>query len=204
VGAAAVALASRDEGLYRLLVKEDALLEWGQVLAYGVVVVIAAATLRGHWREGAISAAVVIAGLALVSLLAIGEELSWGQRIVGFSTPDIAAGNRQGELTLHNDARVEEPARLVLLIGAVYGMAAPLVIRCRTPFVPPRTLITFFAVVVAYVAYRLLFLEHPTYVEAKFSEWPETCFAGALCLWCADIGLGTRSWHPSSGRVARW
>ena len=60
----------------------------------------------------------------------------------------------------------------------------------RTPFVPPRTLITFFAIVVAYVAYRLLFLEHPTYVEAKFSEGPETCFAGALCFRCADIGLG--------------
>ena len=203
VGAAAVALASRDEGLYRLLVKEDAILEWGQVLAYCAVVVIAAATLRGHWRQGDVSAAVVIAGLALVSLLAIGEELSWGQRIVGFATPDIAAGNRQGELTLHNDASLEEPARLALLFGAVYGMSAPLVTRRRTPFVPPRTLITFFAVVVAYVAYRLLFLEHPTYVEAKFSEWPETCFAAALCLWCAGIGLSPRPWHPSSGRVAR-
>jgi hypothetical protein len=132
VGAAAVALASRDEGLYRLLVKEDAILEWGQVLAYCAVVVIAAATLRGHWRQGDVSAAVVIAGLALVSLLAIGEELSWGQRIVGFATPDIAAGNRQGELTLHNDASLEEPARLALLLGAVYGMSAPLVTRRRT------------------------------------------------------------------------
>ena len=192
VGAAAVALASRNAGLYRLLVREDAILEWGQVLAYGVVVVIAVATLGGHWRQRDIGAALVVGGLALISLLAIGEELSWGQRIIGFGTPDIAASNRQGELTLHNDARVEEPARLALLLGAVYGMSAPLLIRRRTPFVPSRTLITFFAVVVAYGVYRLLFLEHPTYVQAKFSEWPETCFAVALCLWC--VGMSRFRW----------
>ena len=30
-------------------------------------------------------------------------------------TPEIAAANRQAELTFHNDARVEEPVRLALL-----------------------------------------------------------------------------------------
>ena len=203
VGAAAVALASTNGGLYRLLVKEDAILEWGQVLAYGGVVVIAVATLNGHWRQRDIGAALVVGGLALISVLAIGEELSWGQRIVGFETPDIAASNRQGELTLHNDARVEEPARLALLLGAVYGMSAPLLIRRRTPFVPPRTLITFFAVVVAYVGYRLLFLEHPSYAQAKFSEWPEMCFAVALCLWCAGMCRFRRPFgHQRDARAA--
>jgi hypothetical protein len=192
VGAAVVALASRNEGLFRLLVKEDAILEWGQIAAYGTVVAIAAATLRDHWRQGDVSAVVVVGGLALISLLAIGEELSWGQRIVGFETPEIASANRQGELTFHNDARVEEPARLALLLGALYGIAASLAIRRRTPFAPPRALVTFFAVVVVYVTYRFLVLEHPSYAEAKYSEWPETCFAVALALWCADIGARVR------------
>jgi hypothetical protein len=193
-----VALASRNDGLYRLLVKEDAILEWAQVAAYGTVVAIAAATLRGHWRHGDMSAVVVAGGLALVSLLAIGEELSWGQRIVGFETPEIASANRQGELTLHNDARVEEPARLAMLIGALYGLAAPLTFRRRTPFAPPRALITFFAVVVGYATYRLLMLEHPSWAKAKYSEWPELCFAAALALWCADIGARV---HPSFGHL---
>ena len=201
IGAAAVALASMNEGLYRLLVKEDAILEWGQVLAYVAVVAIAAATLRCHWRQRDVSAAIVLGGLAVVSVLAIGEELSWGQRIVGFETPDVAAANRQGELTLHNDARLEEPARLALLTCAIYGMTAPLVIRRRTPLVPPRMLVCFFAVVVGYVAYRFLLLEHPTYVEAKFSEWPETCFALALGLWCADIGGFRPLRHPLGTRT---
>ena len=63
---------------------------------------------------------------------------------------------------------------------------------------PPRALITFFAVVVSYVTYRLLMLEHPSWAEAKFSEWPEMCFAAALALWCADIGAGVR---PSLGHL---
>ena len=198
VGAGVVALASRNDGLYRLLVREDAILEWAQVLAYGTVVAIAAANLPGHWRQRDISAAIVVGGLALASLLAIGEELSWGQRIVGFETPEIAAANRQGELTFHNDARVEEPVRLALLSVGLYGLSAPFAVRRRTPFVPPRALVTFFAVVVGYMTYRLLLLEHPSYSEAKYSEWPETCFAVALALWCADIGARLR---PSFGHL---
>ena len=60
-------MASKNDGLYRLLVKEDAILEWGQVLAYGTVVAIAAATLHGHWRQTDMSAAIVVGGLALAS-----------------------------------------------------------------------------------------------------------------------------------------
>lgn len=198
VGAALVLLASRNDDLYRLLVKEDAILEWSQVAAYVSVVGIAAATISSHWRQRDVRAVVVVGGLALVSLLAIGEELSWGQRIVGFETPEIAGANRQGELTLHNDARVEEPARLALLLGGLYGLCGALTIRRRTPFVPPQVLVTFFAVVVGYMAYRLLALEHPSYVEAKYSEWPETCFAVALCLWCVDIGVRVR---PAFGHL---
>jgi len=42
LGAALVVLASRSDGLYRLLVREDALLEWTQVLAYVFVAATAA------------------------------------------------------------------------------------------------------------------------------------------------------------------
>lgn len=187
-------LASRDDDLYRLLVKEDAILEWSQVVAYLSLVAIAAGTIRGHWRHRDLSAVVVVGGLALVSLFAIGEELSWGQRILGFETPALAEANRQGEFTLHNDVRVEERARWALWLGGVYGLCGASAVRRRSPFVPPRALVTFFGVVVGYMSYRLLALEHPSYAEAKYSEWPETCFAVALCLWCADIGARVRPW----------
>ncbi len=40
---------------------------------------------------------------AIAFLFAVGEELSWGQRIIGFATPDFLLNiNRQDEVNLHN------------------------------------------------------------------------------------------------------
>ena len=187
LGAALVALAARWDGLYRLLVREDALLEWTQVIAYLVIVATALTAAPGLWRQGDHVATGVVVGLGLVSLLSVGEELSWGQRLIGFTTPEIAAQNRQGELTLHNDARIEPSTHLALLLAGLYGVLAPLVVRRRTPLVPPRALAAFFTVIAVYYGVRLVFLDAPGYVEAKYSEWPETCFALALLFWCAQV-----------------
>jgi hypothetical protein len=45
----------------------------------------------------------VFAALCAFVLFVLGmEEISWGQRILGFDTPEGLAGNRQGEVNLHN------------------------------------------------------------------------------------------------------
>jgi hypothetical protein len=187
LGAVLVALASRSEGFYRCLVREDWLLEWVQVIAYLSVVAVALVGAAHLWPVGERVATFVVIGLGVASLVSVGEELSWGQRLIGFTTPEIAGNNRQGELTLHNDARLEGSIRVGLLVTGLYGVLAPFLVRRRTSLVPPRTLVSFFAVVAAYYAVRLLFLDRPTYVEAKYSEWPETCLAVAVALWCADV-----------------
>ena len=193
LGAVLVALAARSDGLYRLLVREDALLEWTQVIAYLVGIATAVAAAPHLWRRRDHDATLVVVGLGLASLVSIGEELSWGQRLIGFATPEIASQNRQGELTLHNDARIEPSTHLALLFAGIYGVLAPLIIRRRTPLIPPRTLTAFFAVIAVYYSVRLFFLDAPSYVEAKYSEWPETCFSLALLFWCAHVGGVARS-----------
>lgn len=51
----------------------------------------------GRWRG------IFVAALALMLLLMVGEELSWGQRILGYGSPEwLLERNYQGELTLHN------------------------------------------------------------------------------------------------------
>ena len=50
------------------------------------------------------------------------------------------------------------------------------------PVRPPRALVPAFTVVAAYFGIRLAFLVRPTYAQAKFSEWPELCFAAAVAL----------------------
>ena len=140
----------------------------------------------------AASFGVAYAGLALAAFVAIGEELSWGQRLFGLTTPEsVVAANRQAELNLHNVAGAESPARLLLFVAASYGVVAPLVLR-RGPFVPPRWLVPAFAVAAAYFGIRFAFLPRPTYTQAKFSEWAEFCFAGAVALSACEMLRRTR------------
>ena len=185
IGAGLLGVASASPGLFRLLVREDGVLEWAQVVAYVALVAVVAVSVRASWRRER-KAALVMVVLAMLALLSIGEELSWGQRLAGFGTPEIASQNRQGELNFHNDARLEQATRVTFFLAGLFGLATPFLVR-RTPFVPPLTLVTFFGVVAGYAAYRLLFLSHPTYAQAKYSEWPELCLAAGLLLWCASL-----------------
>src|SRR5215211_3229489 len=110
-GGALVAAAAADDTLYRTLVREDALLEWLQVVlwaaAFGCAVVLVGRATGGE--------RVVWALFALGAVAALGEELSWGQRIVGFTTPEpLVDGDKQEEAALHNVRELEAPTRLAI------------------------------------------------------------------------------------------
>ena len=81
------------------------------------------------------------------------------------------------------------------MFAGLYGVVMPIFAR-RTPFVPPRALVGFFAVVASYMGLRLLLLEHPSYVAAKYSEWPELCLAAGVFLWCISLAGPSRFASP--------
>lgn len=192
-GTLGLLVASRYEGVYRFLVREDSVLEWAQVVTYAVVVVVASVSMRPLRRASRYKRLFIVVGLGLFSLIALGEELSWGQRLVGFGTPDVLAQNRQQEANLHNDPRFERLSRVALLLGGLYGVVSSAVAGRRPrPMAPPPLAIPLFVVVAAYFGIRLLFLEKPTYVQAKFSEWPELCFAAGIALWCIHVAQRDR------------
>ena len=63
-------------------------------------------------------------GIAAVSCFYIsGEEISWGQHLLKWSTPEYWAHiNDQGETNLHNTSSwLDQKPRLLLLIGTVVG-----------------------------------------------------------------------------------
>jgi hypothetical protein len=85
----------------------------------------------------------LVLGLGLLVLFAAGEEISWGQRIIGFETPDaIEEHNWQGEFTLHNLGIFQDSESLFkadrlfhafwFTLGVVIPMAAWLSQRART------------------------------------------------------------------------
>jgi type IV secretory pathway VirB2 component (pilin) len=66
--------------------------------------------------------------LGIGALLLFGEEISWGQRLIGFSSPAaVAEHNRQHEFNVHNLAGVNESIRdigVVLLLVAFLAVPA--------------------------------------------------------------------------------
>lgn len=98
---------------YYELSKEDSVVEYLTALAYalsGVCALLAAGRL---WRRRTTTPSwrLLLLGIFLVGFLGLtgiaGEEISWGQRIVGFSTPEeIAEVNTQGEFNIHNNELV--------------------------------------------------------------------------------------------------
>ena len=182
LGCAVLAVLARaDEASFRVLVREDSVLEWAQVGAYVIASVAAAFVARR--AHGAVRLAYV--ALAVSALAAIGEEISWGQRLFELATPEsLAVANAQEELSVHNVGAAETGTRAILLVAALYGAVAPFVRRAQRlwPLVPPRELVSAFGVVVGYFAVRFALLPEPTYMQAKFSEWPEFCFAAAVAV----------------------
>ena len=65
-------------------------------------------------------------GLAIVFFVAFGEEISWGQRILGIETPESLEGiNDQGETNLHNLSTSKTNA-LFQIFWLVMGVLIPL------------------------------------------------------------------------------
>ncbi len=97
--------ANREAAFWAPLYREDGLFEW--LTFYGFVV---AAVLFGAaaWRSIRLGTAShgsqwLWLSFALISILIAGEEISWGQRVFGWQTPDwLAEANKQNETNVHN------------------------------------------------------------------------------------------------------
>lgn len=75
------------------------------------------------------------------SFYIVGEEVSWGQWLVGWGTPDFwAIFNDQNETNLHNtSAWFDQKPRLLLFIGIVVGgLVIPALRRIRPALLPQR------------------------------------------------------------------
>jgi len=180
VGGILVAAAAENATVYRRLVREDSLLEWLSVVAW-IVGLVAAVLVAGRTR-GLERALWILFGVAC--LAAAGEEISWGERLFDYGTPDVFLdSDKQEETALHNLSRLESPTRLAIIAVSVAGAVAPWFTR-RVP----RFLVSAFALSALYELVRLPAGDDPDYRFAKYAEWPELCFAGAL----AALAVWTR------------
>jgi hypothetical protein len=121
------------------LTREDGLIEWLGALAFLLAAIL---QLVLYWRSEVPPSARLVRfarrnpfhlGLAVVLFIAFAEEISWGQRVFGWATPDdFVVENVQGETNLHNLAPFQGDSllsmtRLFTVFWLAYCVILPLV-----------------------------------------------------------------------------
>ena len=185
-------------GLFHKVIEEDRLVEWlqfGLLLAASLLFALVSVRL---FRAGRASFGALYLLIAGGVFFVAGEEISWGQRVLGLHTPEVlAAVNSQREISVHNIYSLHSAFIHAVMLGAAYGTIAPLfslmfASRHRgvgQVLVPPLCLVPAFLVPFAYRFWRLVFRPdvysspgYRTYVITKFSEIGELCFYFGLLM----------------------
>lgn len=161
--ACAALLFEYDTDHYYLVVQEDGFLEWATFWAFVVAAVLSVVAAERQHRTSA-TLPWFLAGVGLFCLFVALEEISWGQRLLGYRPPDYFLDrNFQQEFNLHNvvATRWRKLALSAVIVG--YGVLLPLlhlwpaVGRLLTRFSvvapPPELLPTFLAAYVLYTWY---------------------------------------------------
>ncbi len=124
VGAFAVANVAPDR--YDALMQEDRAVEWGTVVLFlvaGIVRCYAAAKARRVFD--------FLVGVFCIFVA--GEEISWGQRLVGYTPPAVfLEHNTQQEANVHNFADVFGRPKWILIVAlSGYGLLLPALASVR-------------------------------------------------------------------------
>lgn len=113
--------------MYRYLYREDGIIEWGTALAFLAAAGFAFLLASRLWRDRQSMLALLYAGLAFGMLLAMLEEISWGQRILGLESPEFfTEHSTKDEINIHNLQQF--PLGLAFIAVGFYGAFARLLV----------------------------------------------------------------------------
>ena len=104
---------------------EGGLSEYGTAIAYLLIAVFAYPIAKLFWQQGKKLMASLYYLLTFVSVFISMEEISWGQRLIGFEEPEFwEKHNAQSEFTLHNlsffqEHLLDQSFLLVGLLGSL-------------------------------------------------------------------------------------
>jgi hypothetical protein len=202
--------------VYRYLLAEDGPIEWLSFACFAIAA-LAAALSASRFAKSGDSVLALACGIGTVALAFVaGEEISWGQRIFGFSTPDeLLSVNKQGELTLHNVATVQHVMHAAMLLVGAWGTLMPVLAPAAWRgsrlgalldlFVPPFFLVGSFGLVFAYRLLRYTIWIPSGYSITRYAEWVELCVAFGACtflvLICRNVGRRTGDLPLAEGSV---
>jgi len=204
-----------------LIGKKEGPIAYATVLAAltGVAFGLGVIRYRRHLPARWLRAWVVVLPLGLFYMA--GEELSWGQHVFGWQTPQrISRVNRQDETNLHNHEVIgrfvgRKPKQVVEVWTIVGCIIAPLVIARRPRRLDPRlsehywfwpTFACTLSAALATIVYlptrisRLVYGETPS--SLRLSELQEFYFALTLALYVGSLYVRLRDMDRKLGPAA--
>ena len=186
---------------YDRMLQEDYPVEWAQFACCLFISVVAFMSVRPSIRQRRWVLTGLLVLLAIGCFFLAGEEISWGQRVLGIATPSDFRSNEQDEMNLHNFAGGFDPeaafrqAQLMLSL-----VLAGLIVNGRVRDLRPSS---FWRIVSPPVCTFPLFLTMPTYriyrlfapgevnFAVRLQEWAEFCqyFGMAAAIACLYFAL---------------
>ena len=183
-------LAYIDPVAYAYAIAEDSWVEYGTFVVFGMagLLFIRAAWVEQGWRKLGLLA------FAAAALFVCFEEISWGQRIIGFGTPDwLTEYNYQGEATLHN---IWFPTHTLIAIGLLFLMVLLPVLRRR--WKPLDDLITYFGIPIPPLSLWPVFFVTAVLLVTIMDEISELALGISFLFRSRDRGLRATSGRDSS------
>jgi hypothetical protein len=131
VGACLVVVSVADAGAFGRLIAEDGPVEYGSAVLWFAAAAVTLASLAVTRRLASRRVTRLVYGLAtLFFVVSGGEEISWGQRLIGFRPPDeLVEINKQAESNIHNIGSISVYANAFLLLTLVVFLVVPLTLR---------------------------------------------------------------------------
>lgn len=169
----ASALEAKFPDFYYVSIQEDEYIEWASFWAF-MLAAIASAVSSRDYRATSNRFPWFFYGLALFCFLIAMEEISWGQRVLGYRPPAyFLEYNFQQELNIHNVIDTDY-RKLVLSLAIIgYGVLLPLLGH----FGPLRSLLERLGVVSPNIgflpAFAATFLFYQVYPFGHSGEWVE-------------------------------
>lgn len=127
----AATLREISKDFYYLSAQEDEYIEWGTFWAFMLAAVVGVVAARWQWRDRRIVPWFLL-GVAAFCFGVAMEEISWGQRVLGYRPPVyFLENNFQQELNFHNvmDKGLRKVAVKTVILG--FGVALPLLALAR-------------------------------------------------------------------------
>ncbi len=188
---------------YNLLTREDGIIEWLTVVLTITACILVMKLVWNEYLSNRISIHLIFLLLfAAGCIFFAGEEISWGQRIIGIETkaisPWLANVNRQNELNLHNIRAFSKIRLIADMFCLIWGIILPLFylkstfpIKIIKPYISPSWLIPGFATCLLITTplkiCELIFGEIQWFEELRLGELKETALGLVILLYSLHL-----------------